>query len=441
MRPLSLRARLIMLISMLLCVGMLLGVAFQVLQARRQVNEELQAAAELAFQLLDAMLGAVDDPDSTGKAVLLARLQGLEAVRHLDIRLVAAGEQLPPVSAVAEVARAPRWFEQLVAPTQVVRQRELPGSGDRVVIRSNASAEIGEVWQSSRVFLVVLGLVLVTLNGFFYVVIGRWLAPVKQIVDSLDHAEQGDFSVSVPLASLPELRTITDKLNQLTLVLRKSQAENERLASLSLQIQEEERHNLARELHDEMGQSLSAIKAIAWSLQQRTSNPESPLRQGAERIGAIAASMSGHVRSMLGRLRPVMLDELGLVQSLQLMVEQWNQAHRGCECVLSIAPEFAEVLPDLQIHVYRIVQEGLTNIARYAGARQAMVLLQAQQDFRIVISDDGKGFDVRRQRLGIGLTVMRERCQALGGQMQLDAKVGGGVRISINFPRHHSGES
>ena len=213
------------------------------------------------------------------------------------------------------------------------------------------------------------------------------------------------------------------------------------LATHLQEVRESERGHLARELHDEMGQALSAIKAIAWSLQQRTHNPESPLRQGAEKIGAIAATMSGHVREMLGRLRPALLDELGLVAALQLMVQQWNDTHKGCECVLQVAPEFAEVPPELQIHVYRIVQEGLTNIARYAAARQALVLMQAQQDFRILVTDDGNGFDPRHKRPGIGLTMMRERCQALGGHMAVATKAGEGVQITINFPRTFAGNN
>lgn len=430
----SLRYRLILLSSMLVLIGMLLGITFQVTQARKRVSDELEAASELAFQLVDTMLGSVDAVDPAVRTLLLTRLQGMEAVRHLDIRLITGETAVPPLQMGVTDMLAPSWFVRLVQVPEVVRQRALD-AGNSVLIRSNAAAEIGEVWQESRDFLVVLGLVLVVLNGILYVTIGRWLKPVQQIVESLDLAEQGDFSGQVPVASLPELRSIVEKLNGMTTVLRSSQAENERLASLSLQIQEEERRNLARELHDEMGQALSAIKAIAWSLQQRTHNTESPLRQGAEKIGVIATTMSGHVRAMLGRLRPALLDELGLVAALQSMVQQWNQTHKGCECVLQVAQQYSEVAPELQIHVYRIVQEALTNIARYAAARQALVLMQVQQDFRILISDDGIGFDTRLKRPGIGLTVMRERCQALGGQMVVITKPDEGVRININFPR------
>src|SRR5690606_13237195 len=155
----------------------------------------------------------------------------------------------------------------------------------------------------------------------------------QQIVAGLEQVEQGDFSSQVKAASLPELQTIADKLNQLTSVLRSSQAENERLTRLSLQIQEEERRNLARELHDEMGQAISAVKAIAWSSLQRLQGQDQSLAHGAEKIGSIATEMSGHLRAMLNRLRPAILDELGLVPALQLMVQEWNDTHKGRQCV------------------------------------------------------------------------------------------------------------
>ena len=155
----SLRSRLILLSSMLVLVGMLFGMAFQVTQARKRVSDELAAASELAFQLVDTMLGSVDEVNTSERALLLNRLQAMEAVRHLDIRLVADDAAVPPVVPGVTDALAPAWFAKLVQVPAVVRQRRLDAN-DSVLIRSNAAAEIGEVWQESRDFLAVLGLVL-----------------------------------------------------------------------------------------------------------------------------------------------------------------------------------------------------------------------------------------------------------------------------------------
>ncbi len=432
----SLRIRLTLVSSLLILIGMLLGLGFQVLQARQRVSNELQAAMDMAGQLVAAILPVPSATTGNGMARRqLENLQRIEAMRHLQITLLDGDAVYHAVGLPADYAPAPAWFQKLVQVPVVERQRLLDAEGrQRLVLRSNPDAEIAEAWKEGQNFLLLLLLILVGLNGMLYITVGRWLAPVPRIVDSLARAEHGDFSLDVPEASLPELRTITAKLNQLMSVLRGQQAENQRLSRLSLHIQEEERRHLARELHDEMGQALTAIKAIAWSLRQRHEAEEWPLREGVERIGEIAASMSAQVRNMLGRLRPAVLDELGLLPALQQQVQDWNATHRDCHCRLAADEAFAALPVWQHIHVYRIVQEALTNVARHAGASTVLLRLTVGADFLIEVADDGRGFDVRLTPAGMGLRGISERCQALGGHSTLDTAPGQGVRLAIRIP-------
>ncbi len=433
----SLRKRLIIMCSLLMVAGMLLGIGYQVMQARKRVSDELVAATDLAWHLLDSML-----PMESGRleplerADMQRRLGRIEAVRHLDIRILGSSEQILTLGTQPSEQTAPAWFVSLVQVPEVERRHPIAeDSNDSVVIRSNATAEIGEAWHESRDFLAVLLLLLFGINGVLYVTLGHWLAPIRQIVDSLVLAEQGDFTGQLPMAGLPELRTITDQLNQLKSVLLASKADNERLALMSLQIQEAERRNLAHDLHDEMGQSLSAIKAISWSLQEQTRNRDATLGVGAEKIFVIATTMSNQVRTMLGRLRPALLDELGLVAAVRQMVREWNDNHSGCRCELIVAPAFSEVPLEQQIHVFRILQEALTNIATHAHATRAEIVMQAAQNFQIMISDDGCGFDQQLQKQGRGLSGLRDRCQALGGKLSLFTRPGIGLKLNMVFPR------
>lgn len=433
----SLRGRLVLICSMLMLVGMLAGITFQVTQARQRVTDELEAATELAWELVNAMMPKSSSLTADDRVVLLARLQRIAAVRHLDIHLSGKNVDESSLQTQAVAAPAPVWFSGLVQVAEVERRRALTEDNSvSIIIRSNAAAEIAEVWQESRTYLSMLLVTLMVMNAFLYFTIGRWLAPVQQIVKSLENAEQGDFNSQVQRVSLPELRVIAETLNNLIDGLRNSKAENVRLSKMSLQMLEEERRNLALELHDEMGQALSAIKAIAWSLQQQVHGQQNSLERGAEKIGNIASGMSTRVRALLGRLRPANLDELGLLPALEFMVEAWNENHPGCHCVISSDSSFAVLRDPQRMHVYRIVQEALTNVARHAQATQVHLVLQGAHDKMLIwISDNGRGFDENAQQAGIGLSGIRERSVALGGQLSLLARPGAGVQIRISFPR------
>lgn len=138
----------------------------------------------------------------------------------------------------------------------------------------------------------------------------------------------------------------------------------------------------------------------------------------------------------MGRLRPAVLDELGLVAALQHMVDEWNEHHRDIFCSLKVAGEFHSLDPHQQIQLYRIVQEALTNIVSHAEADQAEVELAASGagSVRLSVRDNGRGFDPVAVSGGMGLAGMRERARALGGQCRIDSEAGRGASIEIDFP-------
>jgi two-component system sensor histidine kinase UhpB len=428
----SLRVRLSLMVSLLFVAGMILGLSFLISSARQRVADEVGAAAILTSQLLESILLDAGTQQSGDYARLLQRLQAIDNARHLDIFIEGDEDSVPTRASMAE---APAWFVYLVQTEPQRYAVPLGNGGERIVIRTNPADEIDEVWLETRNFFVVLLLVLLALNGFLYFTLGRWLAPVSAIVAGLDDAEHGDFSGQVSTASLPELKAIAEKLNQLTTVLRTSKEENDRLTQRALVIQENERRHLARELHDELGQSISAIKAIAFSISQRTRDVDGMSAEGATRIGTICNDVSGHVRSMMSRLRPAILDELGLVAALQAMVDEWNRAHRETFCSFRASGAFAALDADRQINLYRIVQEALTNVARHAQAERVDVTLAEENgNCQLTITDDGCGYDASVARQGMGLSGIRERCQALHGALAIVTRPGTGVRIELVFP-------
>jgi two-component system sensor histidine kinase UhpB len=433
----SLRARLSLIISLLFFTGMILGFSFQISAARQRVATEMESAIALAYQLIDSpALNAGTTALERGTGKLQQQLRSIEDVRHLDISIVSALSGLQPLPLTQAIqARAPAWFVYLVQTPPVEISKQLDNAtGERLVIRTNPADEIAEIWRDSKSFMLFLLLVLLPLNGLLFFIIGRWFLPVKLIVAGLEDVEHGNFNGRIPEAALPELKVIVEKLNHLTGVLRESKAENDRLTRHSLQIQEQERRHLARELHDEMGQSVSAIKAIAFSIAERTRAIDGMSAEGAEKIGSITGHMSGHVRSMMHRLRPAVLDELGLIIALQHMVDAWNDNHRETFCSFRIDEQFAQLDDNQQICVYRIIQEALTNVATHAQAELVDVKMAYDGRYRIVVTDNGCGFVLDAVRQGMGLSGIRERSRVLNGECNIVSSPTGGTRIDVSFP-------
>jgi len=434
----GLRIRLSLIASLLFMVGMVFGGSFLVSNARQRVIDEVQSSATLAFQLTKALIGSNED-GSTGieKRKLLNQLLAVEDARHITITVENTNDETLDTFSTARKVDAPDWFADRVMPPPMIYRITIGQNGETLVIRSNAADEVGEVWRETRIFLVALLLILLLLNTTLYVVIGRWFKPVATIVKGLEYIEKGDYSGRIEVATLPELNLVAEKLNQLNAVLKESQEENNRLLGRGLIIQEEERRRLARELHDELGQSISAIKAIAFSIMERVSDLDAKSAEGANKIGAISENVRDHIRSMMRRLRPTVLDELGLVPALEQMVDEWNDHHTDCFCSFNTTGNVTDIRDaDTCINLYRIVQESLTNVASHAGAEKVEINLACtQEDIKLVISDNGCGFDIAAMSLGMGLNNIRERVRAMKGIIDIQSTTGAGTRLDLTIPR------
>ncbi|HEV8646267.1 MAG TPA: ATP-binding protein [Burkholderiales bacterium] len=235
----------------------------------------------------------------------------------------------------------------------------------------------------------------------------------------------------------PELRIYVTDISEVTLMqneLAGALEENRRLSQRSMQVQEEERRNLARELHDELGQSLNAIKVDAVTIRDRSAAlPE--IHRSALSIIEVSSQVYDVVRSLMQRLRPVALDELGLRSAVQYSVEQWQRRHAGVRSTFTVEGELDDLDEQTNITLYRLVQECLTNVAKHAEATQVAVsMTRAAQDVRFSFSDNGKGFDPSQKRRGLGLVGLRERVEALAGHFELESAPGRGVHVKALIP-------
>jgi two-component system, NarL family, sensor histidine kinase UhpB len=217
-------------------------------------------------------------------------------------------------------------------------------------------------------------------------------------------------------------------------------SENRSLAQENLRIQETERKHLARELHDELAQYLCAIKLDAVSI--RDSGADAVFTSNAAvAIIRLVDHVHAGVRDMIGRLRPVGLDELGLIAAVEHCVEHWRQRQPGMRFQLSVRGNFESLSEAIKLTLYRLIQEGLTNIHKHAHAGRAEITLQriddkpgAPEELRLTVADDGRGMDSRLRHSGFGLNGMRERVEMMGGTFIIESASGGGLSLTARLP-------
>ncbi len=208
------------------------------------------------------------------------------------------------------------------------------------------------------------------------------------------------------------------------------------LAELSARLvsaQEEERRNISRELHDEVGQSLSALLMEAGNAAANVPPNAMQVRQHVDSIKKLAEASVNIIRNMTLLLRPSMLDDFGLVPALEWQAREVSK-RTGIRVQVAAADSAGELPDALRTCIYRVVQEALHNCARHAQARTVRVVVR-REDSRIVLSveDDGRGFDARRVR-GLGLVGMEERVRHLGGAFHISSNPGSGTKLNVELP-------
>lgn len=447
----SLKLRLNLLITTLLAMLMMVGTLLLIHNARAQVLAEVDSTAALATHLLDAetvYFSGVMKGEAYYKPF---RLQGLEHLRHLRIEFRdASGRLLDSNQVVSSPARSdapPDWFIQAMTvaiPKPVAVKRQLVINGRNVgelLVVPDPSYEVMEIWRDTVDLFLLVAVFFVLVNLMVYWAVGRALRPVDRILIALNELERGNLDARLPFFQLPELARISDKFNGMAQTLQQSIGRNHKLAQQLIHLQEEERKSLARDLHDELGQCLTAIRTDAAVILEMSKTRFPAARESAQAIADVTLQVMGMVGAMLQRLRPEVLDELGLRAALMELISTWRQRNRQVACVVRISDDLDRLDEPTSITAYRVVQEALTNVARHARARRVEIEIKAvRQSFdewilKIMVNDDGSGFD-HAQTEGFGLTGMKERVEGLGGRITLNSTVGSGTHILVGLPLH-----
>ena len=441
----SLRLRINLLIT-LLFAGLFVVSSFFILNnARLSVEREVESTARFALELIQiAFATASGDQDLNRQIEVLENLAEFEDIRHISIDFTQneTSYSLNDSQILSNKNEAPTWFVKLVKPKNKELQRWLYNpaiASTNIALRADPTDEINENWSEVKFLLLFLFIFISLANMMVYVVIGRYLSPLRSISLALSTVEKGNYSLELPKFRLPEINQLALSFNHMTQVLNKSKAENKKLTQHSLDIQEEERRHLAQELHDELGQTITAIKAIAVAIDQRKQTNPEELHENVQTILHYSDHMYSVAKNMIHRLRPSVLDEFGLVRALQNMIDDWNGRQDNVFCLFRFTNVPEKLNETLTISIFRIVQESLTNVLKYADASEIDIHLsgienQGIKTLSLEIKDNGVGVEMGKLEPGFGLLGMKERVEMLEGNLQFSSEPNQGFGIMITLP-------
>lgn len=395
------------------CMGLLLH------QALADVERELQSAEAVV-----AYLGETAERDPVSLQPRLTR-----SLRHVRVRWLEPGEAAQlPVQEGLDAWLGRLLFAEARHNAQVLDLQD----GRRVQIAVDPRDEIDEVWDSLQQLLSLCGLALVLSLLTIRWAVRRGMGLLDELLGALQQVSGGQLKVRLRAEGLPEARQLAAHFNRMTATLEQTRADNTRLTQTLLAVQEQERTHLAQTLHDDLGQYLAGIRAQACLLRLAMDQPET-----VERTARLLEQNCEHLqqgfRALVHDLYPVVLQHLPLSEAFGLLLEQW-QSRQGIACQLMVGEPLPALSAPNKTHLYRLLQEALTNIARHAEASQVRVRLQHHGGhLRLLIRDNGRGAQPP-QRPGVGLYSMLERARCLGGELRIISQPGAGWALALSMP-------
>lgn len=431
---LSLRAKLSIYVGAAIAAAVTICISLFLVHAASRIRSESLSAVKLASDFIIGALPSIrnsSDPESALRRLIE------EAVTSRHIRMFSERVPISPPEA-PHSGRPPEWFLSLLTSKQESVKFELitaHGRIDEITIEPNPFDEISEIWDEIEWISVVSIAIALLIIGIIAFVVSKTLAPVDKYVEALTKLDEGERFIEVEGNGSPEFRIITERVNALARTLRELDDENHALIQKMIRVQDDERKELARDLHDEFGPALFMARVDVGGLHRKIDKAfgKKIFIEEWQRVDAHFDRLQQINKHTLGRLRPAALEEMGLTGAVEAMIQSWQSAKTGIQLSCKFSDTFYPLDENKSLTAYRIIQEAMTNVIRHSRASVASVEMRIENIsnshfLKICIVDDGVGINSSSNK-GIGLRGMKERILSVGGNIEISKSHPSGTRI------------
>ncbi len=447
----SLRLQINLITGSLLALFASVLIAFQLGDTRRSVQGEIDGASMVATQLLSRVQA---NSNNSNLQDMVRFLNSVGRIRANEIELindngVTLYRSPPPVYKAGR--NAPEWYSQIVSPPFKDREIQLPQG--RLILRSDPSRAVLDGWDD---FLPLLAIVLMAFamgNVLVFVLVGRALQPIQQVVKGLKDIGEGGYDTRLPPMRGQEAHLMGQAFNDMAQSVQDGLAAREKAREATLALAqnkeltqviqtriEEVRGQIARELHDELGQQVTAIKSIGLAIAHRAKNVDAQIESSAHMVVTCADAIYEEVHQLVSKLRPLALDRFGLRDALQDLLEDARSRHPQMTIELQMSAPLDHLGDGLATATYRIMQESLTNALRHAQASHIqMSVHMSGEALQLEVRDNGQGPSPHWAASGhFGVIGMRERAEGLGGSLRFEALSPSGALVHASLPLSHN---
>lgn len=417
---LSFRTQLFLPLGVMFVAALIMGGALLQIFATDQLadeNEPGRRSTRTIAAALNNALRASADPQQT----LQAFVHSLDSSSDIRFRAAEAGPTAPPKDGLRNLRGVPQWFVDLLTIPEMDAASPVLINDKRVgdiVFLPDLSADLFEKWIGLLALTSLVAMLMLLTGTIAYVFAGSALRPLRNLGEGLTRMRRGDYARPIPVGGPPEIRQSCEEANALAATLAQLSENNRDLLHRLVSLQDNERRDLARELHDELGPLLFSIRAGTIALVEAAPSAGN-IGNSAQEVMQSVEALQQTNRRILERLRPLYIEELGLETSIQTLLRNFGRQAPYIDLTATIDPALNEIGGPLAQTVYRVIQEALTNVLRHAEASNVDVTAAITgETLAIEISDDGGGFPADNV-FGRGLTGMHERARALSGSLSL----------------------